>query len=296
MEDESYDEACKKFAESMRLDKAIGTQLNLGLCYEKAGRFASAWINFEEARARAAKEGQENRVKVAKEYADALAGRLSKIRYVVEDPPDGLVVERDNTVVGEAQWGTEIPIDGGTHTVVARAPGKLSWETEIRVESENDRVEVVIPGLEDAPEPPPPPPTPVPKGAPPPAADATPYIVGGVVAGSLGVIGVGLGTAFGVLAMNKEKDSLDRCPEPPNGCTSEGVALRNDAFTFAHVSTAGFVVGGAGIATGLLLILLAPGDEDADSDLETGDGVALGSVEPWLDPRSGGGLTMRWRW
>ena len=143
MEDESYDEACKKFAESMRLDKAIGTQLNLGLCYEKAGRFASAWINFEEARARAAKEGQENRVKVAKEYADALAGRLSKIRYVVEDPPDGLVVERDNTEVGEAQWGTEIPIDGGTHTVVARAPGKLSWETEIRVESENDRVEAV---------------------------------------------------------------------------------------------------------------------------------------------------------
>ena len=68
------------------------------------------------------------------------------------------------------------------------------------------------------------------------------------------------------------------------------------AHRFLLLPTSGFVVGGAGIATGLLLILLAPGDEDADSDLETGDGVALGSVEPWLDPRSGGGLTMRWRW
>lgn len=293
----SYEQACKKFAESMRLDKAIGTQLNLGLCYEKAGRYASAWINFEEARARAAKEGQENRVAVAKEYADALADRLSKIRYVVEDPPEGLVIERDDAEIGEAQWGTDLPIDGGTHTIVARAPGKKPWKHEIQVERENDRVEVVIPILEDAPEPPPAPtPTPVVGGTASPTTDATPYIVGGVVAGSLGVIGVGLGATFGVLAMNKEKASLDRCPEPPNGCTADGVALRDEAFTFAHVSTASFVIGGAGLATGLLLILLAPSGADENGELEAGDDVALESVEPWMDPRTGGGLSMRWRW
>jgi len=289
MDRQSYEEACKKFAESMRLDKAIGTQLNLGLCYEKTGRYASAWIHFEEARARAAKAGQENRVEVAKKYADALAGRLSKIRIVVEEPPEGLTVERDGKEVGEPQWGIEVPIDGGSHSIVAKAPGKKPWETTIDVEPENDRVEVVVPTLEDAPEPVEPvPPRRLPERPPPQGADGTPYLVGGIVAGSLGVIGVALGATFGALAINKKSASLDNCPEPPNGCTAEGVALRDDAFTFAHVSTATFVIGGAGIATGLLLILLAPSDDDA-----VDDDVAL---EPWVDPRTGGGLGVRWRW
>ena len=56
------------------------------------------------------------------------------------------------------------------------------------------------------------------------------------------------------------------------------------------------MIGGAGIATGLLLILLAPSDDDTGGDLEAGDDVALQSLEPWLDPRSGGGLSARWRW
>ncbi len=52
-----FAEACPKFVESQRLDPAIGTQLNLGDCYEKTGRTASAWAVFRDAAAEAQKGG-----------------------------------------------------------------------------------------------------------------------------------------------------------------------------------------------------------------------------------------------
>src|SRR5262245_52199416 len=55
LKDEKIELACAKFAESMRLDHAVGTQLNLADCYEKLGRTASAWINWVEAAARSKK-------------------------------------------------------------------------------------------------------------------------------------------------------------------------------------------------------------------------------------------------
>src|SRR5580658_1649767 len=39
-------EACDKFAESQKLDPAVGTLLNLGDCYAKRGMTATAWATF----------------------------------------------------------------------------------------------------------------------------------------------------------------------------------------------------------------------------------------------------------
>src|SRR5262245_28423128 len=47
MESGDFSTACQHFAESLRLEPAVGTQLNLGECYERLGRYASALHAFE---------------------------------------------------------------------------------------------------------------------------------------------------------------------------------------------------------------------------------------------------------
>jgi Tfp pilus assembly protein PilF len=74
MKDEKYAEACNKFRESQRLDPQIGTQLNLALCYEKLGKWASAWVNYVDAASRAQKAGQEERLKIAQDRATEIEG------------------------------------------------------------------------------------------------------------------------------------------------------------------------------------------------------------------------------
>src|SRR5207237_5050932 len=47
MQQGDFATACKRFRESERLEQAVGTWLNLGLCEEKLGHWASAWAYYQ---------------------------------------------------------------------------------------------------------------------------------------------------------------------------------------------------------------------------------------------------------
>ncbi len=53
-----YDEACPKLEAVKEIYAGPGVLLNLGDCYEKTGRTASAWAAFNDARSTAAAEGR----------------------------------------------------------------------------------------------------------------------------------------------------------------------------------------------------------------------------------------------
>lgn len=71
----------------------------------------------------------------------------------------------------------------------------------------------------------------------------------------LGAAGVGVGTAFGVLALNEQSALEEACPT--FSCDPEDRVLAEDAGLYADVSTAGFIVGGVGAAFGVVWLIVA---------------------------------------
>lgn len=92
MFEKRYPEACPKLAESHRLDPAGGTLLTLAFCHEAEGRTATAWTEFREAEAVALREGRRDRQAAAREKADALEPRLS--RLVIQPAPESPPTDR----------------------------------------------------------------------------------------------------------------------------------------------------------------------------------------------------------
>lgn len=259
-------EACPKYAESQRLDPQLGTLLHLADCLEQNGQTASAWASFREASEVAEKKGDTRRA-LAEQRIQALVPRLSKLQINV---PAGssFHIERDSIVVGSALWSAPVPTDPGPHTITASAPGRRSWTGTAVVKADGSTTVIDVPDLEK--EVPTSPETSVSPAA---AASATPKDSGqggignrwpALVAGGVGVVGIGVGTIFGLQSMSKHDDAEKHCSG--DQCTPEGIALRDDAIAAGNVSTVGFIVGGVGLAAGAVLWFTLPsGSGDAAS-------------------------------
>lgn len=269
-----YAEACPRFADSQRLDPSSGTLLNLANCYEKLGRTATAWATYREAASAASATNRADYLAIAQRHADALVPKLAKLTATVTQPVDGMVVRRDGVEMARSEWGVPIPIDSGSHTVEAEAPGYKTWSTNVDVPQDGALVTVVVPTLEAAPvqaaaPPAPVPATPAPAPAPAPEAaaanDQSSGSVGsgqrltGIVIAGVGVAGLGASAVFAVLAKNTYNDSLNNCqPNNPGLCNGTGVSQRNDARTDGNVASVAFGVGLAALVGGAVVWLTAP--------------------------------------
>ncbi|MBK8252979.1 MAG: hypothetical protein IPK82_09950 [Polyangiaceae bacterium] len=149
MGEKKYAEACPKFEESQRLDPGLGTQINLASCYAELGKYATAWSLYLDVASQAKSAGQADREKKARDAAKALEPKLSKLTIEVAVPVDGLEVRRNGQLVGQATWGTPIPVDPGDIKITAMAPNKKLWETAIVVDKEKPGDQTVkVPELE----------------------------------------------------------------------------------------------------------------------------------------------------
>src|SRR5260221_14763601 len=97
-----YAQACPKLARSQQLDPAVGTLLNLALCYEHANKSASAWASYKQAAAAAHNAAQPDREKFAREHALSLEPKLGSINVKVDSAVPGIEVRMDGAVVDSA--------------------------------------------------------------------------------------------------------------------------------------------------------------------------------------------------
>jgi hypothetical protein len=145
MEKGDYEAACPKLEESMRLDPAVGTQLNMADCYERVGKVGSAWAGFLDAASMAKSSHQPDREKLARARAKALESRLPKLLIDADSSGEpGMEIARDGMSVGSASWGSALVVDPGAHDVVASAPGKMSWRTVVDAK-EGQTARVTVP-------------------------------------------------------------------------------------------------------------------------------------------------------
>jgi hypothetical protein len=131
-----YEEACPKLAESNRVDAATGTRLALALCHERQGRTATAWAEYSEVAATAAREGNAERSRVAQGRIAELEPRLSKLSVVVSAQVaslPGLRITRDGSPMGEPTWGSAVPVDPGDHVIQVTADHKKPLSRSVRI-------------------------------------------------------------------------------------------------------------------------------------------------------------------
>jgi hypothetical protein len=255
--------ACARFLVSQEREPAPGTLLNLADCEEHLGRLLDALGHFETA-ARTFKPGDE-RVLYARQRALAVAGRAPKLTIRL-DPgavPD-TAVELDG-VAGPAPSDKPILVDPGEHVIVVRAPRRAPVRSTIRMAEGEARELVLSPGGAVATEP-----GPVASArAVEPGASPAPHVAtvsdpapleplrpAGYASLAVGALGLGIGTLGGLLTLSAKGAADDACTQ--SGCTEAGLNAESRGKTWSTISTVGFVVGGLGLATGALLLWLAP--------------------------------------
>lgn len=292
----NFAEACPKFEMSQRVEPAVGTMLYLAECYEKTNRTASSWAMFREAASLAETSNQIERMKTAQARAARLEPRLAWVIIDVskEAAVPGLQIRRNGVLVSPELSGTRMPVDPGEVLVEASAPGYLPYSTKVKVAAKGqvsvsipplqaspDAAPAVAPAVAAAPTNPPPapansPPAPPSTSAPPaPAAvdehrSPVPWIVGGA-----GVVALGVGTVFGLKAISNADDARELCP---NGQCNDpaGQKAADDAHTQATISNVAFIVGGAAVATGVVLYFTLPKQRTQVGMVPMADQTTLG--------------------
>jgi hypothetical protein len=267
-----YADACAKFAESNRLAPGLGVTLYLADCYERIGRIASAWTEFRSAEGQA-RQRNDKRADVARARAQSLEPKLLRLTITVAPTVSrtGLEVLRDGLSVAQEELGLPVPVDPGDHVIVASLQGHAPHTFTAHLGPDKPTANVVIDGLEET--------APVaPSGTPSPSSTvvtaplpetpilpSTPEDSGGsrrwigVGLGALGIVGIGVGTVFGIVAKSQlDQSNSGPCDKSSDHCEPAGLSTRKDAETAATASTIAFVGGGVALAAGVVLYLTAP--------------------------------------
>ncbi len=261
-----YSEACAHLARSQALDPAMGTQFRLAECYEKLGRFASAYDQYMDVADSAKTEKQIQRESVARTRAAAIETKVARLTIDISSSVaslSGVEIRRDGVAIPKSSWGKAITIDLGDHVVTVSAPQRMPFERKFWADASSKLV-MSVAALDSKK-----------SEAPPPRNKVPVFIMGGA-----GLVGVGLGITFIALRAGQVTDALALSKKIITGsgnCRTGGSAefatecatlltTAKQGDTFGTGSIVSFAVGGAalmGMGAYLLWPAAKPRDEGA---------------------------------
>ncbi len=278
--------ALADFRAANEIKSAPQSERFIGLCEDSLGHLpeAAAWFDkfLAHVPEKMAAQGEEIRKRDAE--IKAYPGKVH-----IESNPAGASV----TVDGKAQPAptpTDVLLSPGPHTVAFAEPGRLPAEKQIDVAFAS--LQTLTADLEPEPPPPaPPPPPPAPvvvaplPTAPQPAPVEPRSKVPAYVTGVLAVAAAGVGTAFGIVALN-DKSSFDKDPTTHTADNGDTHALIADmafgvALTFGVTSAVLFLTKDDQPAP-------APATASAAWKKDTKKRGVTVVPTPWVGTRSGG--------
>jgi tetratricopeptide (TPR) repeat protein len=272
-----YDEAIDAFRRADQLFHAPTLVFAMAKASARAGKLLEARALFQKVIGEKLPAGAPEEFVGAQNSAEgeitALIPRIPTMIIKVSAPPKlHFSVSIDGVRVAPSALEKAIEQNPGQHAVlVMPETGRGVGRNVILREAESERVEVALvngaalaPTVTASAPPPPPPVEPSKRG----------YVVPAIVAFSAGALGLGLGAALGATTLSRASDLEAQCPSH-KGCAPSLQAGFSTTNTLAALSTAGFVLGGAGVTAGVILIALPVKDEAAPrASLSFGPGSA----------------------
>ena len=227
-----YAQACPKFAESLRLDYAPGTLLNLADCEEHTGRIATAWAHFHDLSTDLPLTDE--RQPMAVQRAQELETRLPHLTVRSSAGlPLGVRVMRDDIELGRASLDLALPVDPGLHTVVVSEGGRERSRVTIEVREGQSRVLAVD---DEA------------------RSTGSPSRTAGWITGGLAVTAFATGAYFGISALSDSGAANAHCT---SGVCANAASAReyDDARSQARIADVALGIGlVATVVTGILFL------------------------------------------
>jgi tetratricopeptide (TPR) repeat protein len=259
-----YALACTAFEQSQQADPAIGTQLNIALCYEEWGKLSLAYKAYLAAE-RQAKEKKDNRDKVARKKIAEIEPKLARLRVSIPPSADPYSIFLfDEKEVSREDLVEEQLLDAGKHTVEVRVVGSPPKITTIALKGgERKSVTIELPEAKV---------TTPPNGG----DNVTPgggtttqtyevrprkkgKLFGGIGLMTGGAVAIGVASYVSLIARSDYNDAIANCPD--NRCSNRAdYDATQDARKRANMMS---IVGGAGVAmlgVGIVLVLTSKGD------------------------------------
>jgi hypothetical protein len=249
-----FDTACGKFSESESLDPRVGTLINLAICEEGRHKVAAAHRYWQQA-TDFARATSDPRTDYCTEQLTRMERRVPRltIRLQGAAPPDTQVA-RDGVELGTSGLGLPLPVEVGHHVVTARAAHHAPHSYDVELpEAESLEIQVAPGELLIEPSAP----APSTAGA---AEERSPGPLRSVAyaTAGLGIVALGVGTAFGLHAISSGNTASAHCDG--DACDATGASARLDEQSAGNAATWTLVTGAALLTTGVALRVLSPSE------------------------------------
>lgn len=210
------------------------------------------------------------------ELASKVDDRLPRIAVVVIEPSSEEVIIMIDGEDYDPSDG-EIGFNPGKHEITAEAEGFANFKKKVTLkEGDRETVEITLKGRKKEPE----------------KEEEADDEGGGLspipayIGWGLGAVGLGVGIGFGIAAITSTNDVLTLYGCENGVCPPEAEADLDVAKLNGNLSTAGFIVGGVGIAGGTILYLLADtdGDDESEESEDEDEGMLKIEARPMIGP------------